>query len=661
MEGVNMNIIKKVDFGIKKVTLIYMILYFIIAGMYVGVNGSRITIGEWDDYSYPTVSLIEGHRIGIKESDIPTLKKYYPEWADDIENIGITQLSGRYTRNGDILAIYFPTYALACIPMIKFLQFLGLPAVYAFSFTNFFAVMAVLLVIYKYLKVSDKTKLVLIVLLSINPIMFYFSWTSGEALIYSFLAIGLVCWYNRWYKSAAVFVSLAGTLNPTIMSVGIIMIAEYIIKIICKKEKEEPWPSFVKKNILGVIKYGSCYIIGLIPMIYFYYNTGYINLTVVYDASFLHSYETTWQRFIAYLFDLNFGILPYYSLILLIGFALLISAFIKRHWRYLEWFAAFIVNVFLYSIMTHINCGVSGISRYNSWGVLLLIFAVCLFLGELVSKTAIRNVLKGGIVVNAVLLAIIVYNYGPTYADRTLYIRWTPIAQYVLDRFPSVYNPLFSTFNSRTMHQDGGYVYETPIIYTAGDGYVRKVLASSSDAENLNAILVSIVDNEWLEAQIAKLEFEDSYLSFPKKYKVVKCMNYELGVPLIFMGAENPNVADYVLTGLSEYEDWGTWTSGNEFRMGFRTSSENDSLHGVIECYVFNSSQRYMIYVNDEKVSEGIALGDNIEFDFINPGKDKLIDIRIELPDANSPANLGISGDDRLLGLGLRQIVFMEE
>ena len=56
---------------------------------------------------------------------------------------------------------------------------------------------------------------------------------------------------------------------------------------------------FIKKNFFAVVKYGICYIPGLIPMIYFYYHTGHINLTASYEG-FTTGTETTLQRFTAY-------------------------------------------------------------------------------------------------------------------------------------------------------------------------------------------------------------------------------------------------------------------------------------------------------------------------------------------------------------------------
>lgn len=647
---------------IKKITLLYMLIYFIIAATYCTLFGTH-RAGEWDDYIFPTVTLMTQHKIGISEADIPIIQEYYPEWKNEIERTGTNNLSGRYNKNGDILTWYFPTFALACIPMIMLLRFLGQPATYAFCFTNLGAVMVLLLIVYKYLQIQDKTKFMLIILLSINPIVFYYSWPSGEVLIYTFMAIGLIFWYNKWYKRAAVFISLAGTLNPTIMSVGIIMICEYAFYLRSQQSNDLSWLSLIKRNVGDIVKYGSCYIIGLIPMIYFYYNTGFINLTASYDRYTIGT-ETVMQRFFAYLFDLNFGILPYYPIILITGLILLAAACIQKHWRYIEWFITFAINVMLYSLMIHINSGMAGMSRYNTWGALILVFAVCLYGSELIKRITIRKIFKASIGLNALFLMLIVYHYGPVSAYNTSCITWTPIAQYVMDNFPSIYNPLHSTFNSRTINQDGGYVYKTPIIYTANDGYVRKILASSKDSDVLRNLCISLTNEDWLEKQIRKLGEKDTYISIPKKYKVITADFYNIGMELSFAGADSYNARPYVINKfeLYENENWGTWTKGNQFGMRFKTQSNKEKLHGTIECDAFNGFQNYIIYVNEEKIAEGIAIGNDIkiEFDFNNPGAYKVINIKIELPDANSPKNLGQSNDSRILGLGLKKIVFTD-
>ena len=84
--------------------------------------------------------------------------------------------------------------------------------------------------------------------------------------------------------------------------------------------------------------------------------------------------------------------------------------------------------------------------------------------------------------------------------------------------------------------------------------------------------------------------------------------------------------------------------------------SEENILQGRIECGVYNQRQDVIVYVNDIKVFEKEEFeGGQIKFDFENPGLDKAIKLKIELPDAVAPSELGFE-DMRILGLGLSNI-----
>lgn len=613
--------------NIRSIIIVYMIIYFSLMGIYCGVNGTVIN-GEWDDYTLPAVSIIAEHNFSIVENDIVQYKIIFPEWAQYIDSYSLSNL---YTKGGGEMAWYFPTYSAVCIPMILLLDFLDLPTTYAFVFTNFAMEMILLLIVFFFLKTDMAHKLVLIVLLSVNPIVFYFAWPSAETFIYAMIGIAMVFWYNKCYHRAALFVSIAGMLNPTIMSIGIIMIIEYLSKIWKSRDKEEKILYFCIKNLRKVVGYGFCYIIGLIPMAYNYYNTGYINLTTAH-TNFVGGKESTISRFFAYLFDFNFGIFPYYPLVLIFGIILFILAFIKKHWRYITLFLAFIVNVILYSIMVHINSGMSGIARYNAWGVVILIFAVCLYFDELVSKKILCMFIYTGYIVNAILLAIIIYEYGPTNASKVSYIEWTPIAKFAFRNCPFIYSPLHSTFNSRTNNLDGGYEYETPIAYWAEDGYVRKILATSNDVAYLKENYISLIgDDKWFNQQIDRLTEEEKYISIPAKYKIARCKEYEFGQPICFY-AKDFNASDYVSTGLGWQDEWGTIIKGNEMVIHFRSNSDADILCGEIVCSDFSEEQNITILVNDTLVFDRVVGDEDIKFDFKNPGDEKAVEIKIKIP-----------------------------
>lgn len=343
---------------------------------------------------------MNGNGFGISPDDIIIYKKIFPEWAGYIDRY---ILSPFLTKGGAQMPWYFPVYAIACIPVTLLLQAMDMPTIFAFHYTNITFLILSLIMVWKCMHISEKRKAFLIALLSVNPIIFYIGWPSAEVFIYSALVAAFVSWYNRWYMRAAIFVSIAGMLNPTIMSIGFFMIAEYFWGLLKSRNKEIPWKEFLKNEWRGIVEYGCCYVIGLVPMAYNYYHTGHINLTA--SAGWhIPENENTLDRFLSYLFDLNYGILPYFCVLLIIAILLCIPAVLHRKWRYIGWFIAFAVNVYFYSIFHHINSGMDGITRYNAWGIVPLIFAVCLLFDQILRCLFIYAYSKSGIGSYSVLI-----------------------------------------------------------------------------------------------------------------------------------------------------------------------------------------------------------------------------------------------------------------
>ncbi|WP_320955803.1 hypothetical protein [Enterocloster asparagiformis] len=283
---------------------------------------------------------------------------------------------------------------------------------------------------------------------------------------------------------------------------------------------------------------------------------------------------------------------------------------------------------------------------------------MCLYFGELIQKVRLETIAMIMLSLSVVFTGIVVYQYGPYQASNTSYVNMTPIASFILDKAPQLYNPLHSTFSSRTIHVDGGYMYNTPVVYVAKDGYVRKILAPKEDITNLLDYYASLSGHDkWYLNQLNILNDEEQYIFVPVKYKILKFNDYELGSPIWFY-TDNFNTDCYVSTGLSVTESWGTWTSGGELQMPLKISSEVTSMHGHIDCIAFNNQQTVLIYVNNKIVNNLVYRGGGIDFE--NSEKSGFINIKIELPEANSPYALGQSDDRRILGLGIQKIVITE-
>jgi len=636
----------------RKLSCVYLIIFAVV---FFAINSINVPypIGEWDDYSLPVASLLTDGNFEISENDIAAYKELFPTWANAIDTRSLT---GFFTADGEEITWYFPVYSIFCVPFVIFLHILGQPTEYAFLFANITAFMLSLLTVYRCLRVSEQKKMLLILLLSINPIVFYFSWPSAETVIYSLIVIGMVFWHNECYKQSAIAIAVAGMLNPTILSIGIVMIAQYFICFFRAKDKNTDIIPYVRKNFYKPLQYGICFIPGLIPFIYTFALTGhfYLGLAV---GGYANGPELIPARFAAYLFDINYGMFPYFSAVLILGIILFPAAIVKRHGQYISLMFMFLLTVLVYSIMYHIDCGMSGIARYNAWSSVVLLFAVCIYFDEIVIKKASRKIVHISMLVGVVLSGLLLRNYGFVLAKNTPYIYMTPLAKFVLDKAPALYNPLHSTFNSRVNHIDGGYIYETPIAYIAEDGYVRKILATKDDAKELLDNFLMEGSNDWFHKEVEGLTEKESYISVPADYKLKKCVKYELNTPLLF-DTEHFNVADDMITGLSFCEDWGTWTDGKEAIMDWHTDSNAEFLHGTIVYRPFDGGQNVKIYANGDLVYDMFATGAPIEFDFKNPGVNIPVHLKIELPDA-VPRQLP-NGDNRALSIGLQSIIFTE-
>lgn len=501
----------------------YLCLFLIIMMMYVGSSGPKL-YGEWDDYALVTASIINEGNFGVSANDITAAKDIF---AGMDEQIDAYTLSGFVNKHGEEMGWYFPTYSIICVPLVVLFRLLHIPAIMAFGYTNLFCLLGALYFVATHFKFSKKSKVALIAVLSINPIIFYLPWISAEVLIYSLMVLGIAHWVEKDFKRAAFYISLASTLNPVILGIGIVMILEWFINLAsgCSDKGIISLLRYYISCWKKIVIYGLCYVVALIPLVYNFYNIGHFNLTAS-QSTFTEEASLIPQRFLAYLFDFNFGFITYYSFLFILSMLLIIVSFVKRKWRYLEFIGSFYLVVVLYSVMRHINCGMSGISRYNAWNAVIMIFAVIVIGGEMITgnkKVKIERVFYSMVALTVLCSGTIVYRFGPMYADRTSYVSMTPIVSYILDKVPALYNPLPSTFNSRVNHIDGGYDYETPVLYISDNGEIKKILATAEDKEVLlDSVEGPEQDLAWFKEKLNQLQAEESYISIPSRYKIIQ-------------------------------------------------------------------------------------------------------------------------------------------
>lgn len=629
--------------------------YFVLLLIY-GLTFSPIPTGEWDDYCLCTASLIHDQNGTISSSDIVKAKELFPEWRQDIDKYG---LSGFTTSTGDELPWYFGTYSAVCVPMVLVLHFLDLPAIYAFVLTNIFVYILALYLVYKKAPISDAKKLLLLIMLIINPVVFYFSWISAEVFICSCVILTMLFWSRNEYKKAAIAVSIASTLNPAILALAIVMILDFLADLFRQKTMKsfKDIRACFKRNSESLFLYGCCYVIALIPFIYNYSQVGSINLTAALPR--FRDSTGTLPRFLAYLFDLNFGFLPYFSLLFLLFLLLIPFAVIYKKTRYILITIGFFGTVAIYSIMSHINCGFSAIARYSVWCAPVMLFGVAIYYDQIIKIHLLRLLANITIVVTLETMLFILYLYGPTLGSNVSVFDMTPIAAMVLDVCPSAYNPLFSTFNARVSHIYGGYTYTFPLYYANDDGYVRKILVSKESSEVVLSDLTSYnsADLDWLRDQLNNIrDSQGQYISVDKSHQIFICRTYELGESIGF-SSDNYTADRYISEGLYSESPSFSWTMNDTLKicMRIREAEEYKTFHVFIKIAdVYNDKQQVNVLVNGSTVCSLNAIdGQNLSFDIPN-NADGIVSLEFALPDAAMPSDQpGIYE----LGLGIEKIV----
>ncbi|OGD21676.1 MAG: hypothetical protein A2W03_17220 [Candidatus Aminicenantes bacterium RBG_16_63_16] len=151
-----------------------------------------------------------------------------------------------------------------------------------------------------------------------------------------------------------------------------------------------------------------------------------------------------------------------------------------------------------------------------------------------------------------------------------------------------------------------------------------------------------------------------------------------LAAPVLEMGsvisfADSGNANPFKSGSWSYAEDWGAWTNGNTAHLVLplaQVPREDLILAGVVRAYVNdkNPRQEIEVLVNGRPVNRWVFRDGGLQHIevripasfvqdyFIKP----LIRITFEIKNPVSPAELGLSGDKRPLGLGVREMMVRE-
>lgn len=558
---------------------------------------------------------------------------------------------------------HFWFYSLCAAVISEFGDLVGVRIPIHSSFLLFHCILLASLLIVAWRNFGWKGLVAAIILTFISPIIWYFNKVHTEFFTYCLTTSAVILFLKRKYLHSALFLALTATQNISFSAISLLVLG---LGILHRGKRNY---SLGDAAMLIVT-------IGLIAIhpVYYYSRWGIVDPTFLIGSA---NVGENLRYFYVWTFDPDLGLLPNWP----ISFVLLVvSAFALRNRMtdrstFLSWlvFVLCYVSVSLWaqSSTTNLNSGATpGLARYSLWYLALFIPSTFLLLEKAVQ---IKTKWYAGLYL-ALLLSGFAYNahfYLPSKPEA--YTQPSLVSYWLQRHFPRLYDPPPEIFAERY----GGIGEMSAIPETSAiiGPDCRKILTFQSSQDDDYTVLGGKgcnIDPEKLDSVLIRYN-EVRKLDSPTYYNLSKEeLQSVLFVPRVMewmSAAIGGNVSRMMMSGWSSPEIWGTWSKGKYASLMIPCPADKGVSEGPmtieLDLVPFIADKHpvviFQINNDNEKVWHGsIEKEEIIEVMLSENSCDSndatTLTFYIENP--MSPTSLGLSGDDRKIGVGLRRIRF---
>ncbi len=624
-----------------------LMLSLAIAGLAViAQDGAYQLPGDGFEYLMMPVSIINHGSTYVTDEDIEEAKAYYGNNIFDTiyrDRQDITLVKG---NDGNNYAKHFGFYSVLCMPLRSLFHMLSINPAKAFQYMNLLFWVGACLLVQLGLNADQLKKTLLMIFLVINPAWFYLTWVHTEVLMFSLVVAGLVLLYNKRYFIAMCCLSLAAMSNLTLLVPAFLLGIEFIIVTY----KENKKVGVVVKKTLPIL---IAAVPGFIPIIRSFILFGTYS-PVAKVASVSNSAVPSDNRFIcalSYIFDPNQGMIAYTLLIVPAFFVIVVINLIRRKnimYSVLN-LIAIIAMLFIVAQELHINCGMAYIMRYNVWIMPFMAF-FNVYNIKPGPSTAVFGISGAWSLFIMILVTIV--------STPNLNLDYTILGRFVINNFPSLYNPPVGIYYSRTLTEET-YYCKFPVPYYDDEGNLRKILVTPEAEEFLD-------NGEWTiyDPSMQPVDFRDlpstningeefTYINITEDgYHMVRDMD-----TLDFSDLTQTDVS-LIRTPMG-YEGDNALVYGNRLHLLLHTMPGR--YVGTFNLTnVFGGTQTVVVRVNGNVVYEGqVNIDDDVLSFEYEVGDDFVCDIDIDIPGAVSPMSVNPDSDDyRVLSLYFTEFCF---
>ncbi len=429
-------------------------------------------------------------------------KVFKPYVFDDYEKFLLTpgkefakpgdSYSGLYVaKNGKVYGYHFFTYSFINVPARYLMGLLHNNPLSAFKLTNAFLIILTCFLILFYSPFNALASCLISFSFYFSSAFWYLGWIHPELFTVCLVTISLWFFFQKHYYVPLIIMSVAVTQNQPLVFALLFMA---IITLIHK--------GF---SISNFIKAGCCCFIVCIPSLFYYYN--FETASIINKAGFLDSQFQTFTRIFGFYFDLNQGIIIAIPLVLILYILIWLRkiqvAVKNKRLPTNDFFLAFSLLAIAYTVSSMIvwNHGQSVINRYATWVSAIILVQLFFWIKDIQPKKQI--IILSLVAISQVFTAL--YHEKISEDEMSCY-KHKPIASWVLNNFPSLYNPDPHIFGIRTLHEFEVEEKTSPILYFNPDKELCKIMCHLNKIDDLQNFGMS-------KDKIASLKKEKSVIN----------------------------------------------------------------------------------------------------------------------------------------------------
>jgi hypothetical protein len=475
--------------SLKKLEIVFIIIMILSLIVHFVSSGTKHLKGDGFEYALMSQSFVNHLTPDARLQDIIKLKNNIQQHAsfhidaDQIfsgyENMITQKLDYTFgyfkTHDDQFYSFHFWLYPLLNAPSLWLTEQLHVSPIRSFHITNIVIFLITILFLMKNTFLTRKQKYFISAFYLLCGTTYYVSWSHPEIFSGSLLLIGLILLLDKRFLLAASLFALAAQQNPPIgIIAGIALILQFQMSLTLFLKKEITVYQIIRS--LGAMMIVGCIL--LLSPIFYYWHFQTSNLIVKAGGSNLQL--ISWKRLHSLFFDFNQGIVVA-SLFTMIVIALLGLLYTfksnLRHDRAAKRNLLIACLMIILSILLGIpalsapnwNPGESIFLRYGYWVSMPLGIAAMLFISEL----SLRRYLL-------IFITFIVGQswlvYQHNIIGREDYLNNKPLAIYLYEKYPNLYNPIPNIFFERGEHKEEGIDSQKMYFYVNKESNITKIL-----------------------------------------------------------------------------------------------------------------------------------------------------------------------------------------